>query len=143
MAYQGALTSASVLAACRPAGTTATAASVGLSATGGPISHVASDTGNRNPVVLSIGGGCKCRITAVWAHVHRRGAPSTPTDCPSPPCQGASTTAGSFLLQSVALPATTVTVQPNYTTTTLCGVGIHWGSPSVPNGYMIVQVNCP
>jgi hypothetical protein len=143
VAYQGALTSATVLPACTTTGTTATAASVGLIATGGPISHVASDTGNMNPVVLRIGGGCKCRITSVRAHVHRRGAPSTPTDCPNPPCQVSSMTSTAFLLQSVALPATTVTVRPNYTTTTLCGVGIHWGSPSVPNGYMLVQVTCP
>ena len=41
------------------------------------------------------------------------------------------------------LNSTTVRVAPNYTTTTLCGVGVHWGSPGVPNGYMVVQVTCP
>jgi len=143
VAYQGALAQTAPTGACTATGTNATAAAVGLVATGGPISHVASDTGNRNPVVLRIGSGCKCVITAVRAHVHRRGAPTNP-DCPSPPCQNAVTSTTGFLrITAGALNSTTVTVAPNYTTTTLCGVGIHWGSPSVPNGYMVVQVTCP
>ena len=90
--YQTALTPRTpiVAAGCLGSGTNLpTAAQValmtGLTATGGPITHVASTAGNFNPVVLRISTGCSCYITSVRAHVHRRGAPTNP-DCPNPAC---------------------------------------------------------
>ncbi len=137
--YTGALTESAPTGACTATGTNTTAAAVGLTATGGPIGHVASTTGNRNTVRLSIAGGCTCVISAVRAHVHRRG-PSTNPDCPSPACQ-AEPSPNNFLLVS-GLNSQSVTVGPNYNSNLCGGVGIHWGSPSQPNGYMVVQVTC-
>jgi hypothetical protein len=141
--YQGSLTQIPPTTACSgTTGTNTAAANVGLTATGGPIGHVASTTGNSNPVRLSIAGGCSCVITAVRAHVHRRGAPTNP-DCPNPACQSASNSATAPLRRTAgAFNSSTVTVAPNYNSN-LCGnAGIHWGSPSQPGGYMVVQITC-
>ena len=138
--YTGALTESAPTGACTATGNYTTAAAVGLTATGGPISHVASTDGNRTAVRLSIASGCSCVISAVRAHVHRRG-PSTNPDCPNPPCQLAASGVNSPLRAS-GLGSTVVNVAPNYNRTSLCNAGIHWGSPSQTNGYMVVQVTC-
>ena len=118
------------------------ASRTGLTATGGPITHLQSDPGAVNPVVLSISTGCSCRITSVSAHVHRIGAATNP-DCPNPACQPASPPATAPLrVTAGALGSGTVTVAPNQPSTLCGGVGIHWGSPSRPNGYMVVNVTC-
>ncbi len=144
---------------CTATGTNTTPALLGLTAaftgtnpTGGAnsIAHVASTTGNSRAVILTIAAGCTCVITNVTAHVHRRGAPTSP-DCPAPACQSPSPSATAPLrLIAGALNSATVTVQPNNTSVPLlCGnTGTHWGAPaSAPGnnterGYMVVQVSC-
>ena len=127
----------------------------------GSIAHIASTDGNCQPVRLTLSGGCACTITSVTAHVHRRGAPVGPPDCPSPGCQtatGAGTPA--LAITAGALGSSTVTVAPTYTSSLCSGAGIHWGrplaaagdsasnNPATPagagtvNGYLVVRVTC-
>ena len=118
------------------------ASTVGLTATGGPITHLQQAPGQVNPVRLTISTGCSCRITSVYAHVHRIGASTSP-DCPNPACQPASAVGSAPLrVTAGALGSGTVTVAPNQPSLLCGGVGIHWGSPNRTNGYMVVNVTC-
>jgi hypothetical protein len=127
----------------------------------GSIAHVASTDGNCQPVRLTLTGGCSCTITSVTAHVHRRGAPVGPPDCPSPGCQTATATGTPALLVTGGVLGTTaVTVAPNYTSSLCSGAGIHWGRPlaaagdsasnnpptpagaGTTNGYLVVRITC-
>jgi len=118
------------------------ASTTGLTATGGPINHLQQAPGRVNPVRLSISTGCSCRITSVYAHVHRIGASTNP-DCPNPACQPASAVGTAPLrVTAGALGSGTVTVAPNQPSGLCGGVGIHWGSPSRENGYLVVNITC-
>ncbi len=149
---------------CTHSGTNTTKAAIGLdvafSATDcntpddnspSRISHIASNDGNCRAVVISLSGGCACTITSVYAHVHNRG----PGTCPqrsSNYCWPAGTPVSGSLIPlriisgGVGGTNTSVTVQPNYTNVggTVCAgtSGIHWGSPNIANGYLVVNVSC-
>jgi hypothetical protein len=140
---------------CTHTGTAATRATVGMTATFtgactpadnpvtgllGSIAHDASTNGNCQPLTISVTGGCTCTITNVYAHVHRRGAPTSP-DCPNPACQQASTTSTNPFRGS-GFGTNTATVYPNYDSNLCSTEGIHWGSPSKPNGYLVVNIHC-
>lgn len=123
-----------------------TAASVGLSVTGGPIHHQsAAGVTTRQPVTFVIAGGYSCRIVGVSAVLDQEGTGNGGN------CYG---TATNLLVNApTALGTKTVTVQPG-TTVAFTPGQLHWGafggagppaSPSgaVLDGYIVVTVECP
>jgi len=147
---------------CTHSGTNTTAAAIGLSvsfgtsaagtcgSTNASIAHIASDTGNCRPVVISVAGGCECTITSVWAHVHNRSANNCPQQSSNYCWNGGQARTGMpagripLRIVSGAFGTSAVTVQPNYNNSTVCSGedGIHWGSPNAEDGYLVVNVTC-
>ena len=148
---------------CTPANCTApaaipanaTAASVGLSATGGPINHVAAGKGNGNAVTFTIAGGYSCRIVGLVAVEDQVGTGQYGgcyQPVPSPPAAqpNMTITAGAFNTKTITVDPTDVAFAAGVTTA-------HWGangtapngtpptSPTgaVTNGYIVVTVQCP
>ena len=165
VAYQNALAELSAPAAigCTQTGTNVTAATIGLTATfntnsctspddvaTGSIAHVASTDGNCFSVTLALGGGCNCKITSVYAHVHNRSGNTCPQTannyCWAAGANFPTSNTVPFRVVGGALNSTSVTVQPNWTNVggTVCtgDAGIHWGSPNATAGRLVVNVTC-
>ena len=121
------------------------AASVGLSVSGGPIYHQSlSGATTRQPATFTIAGGFSCRIVGVNAVLDQEGTGNGGN------CFG---TATNLLVGPGSLGTTTVTVTPG-TTVAFTPGQLHWGafggagpptSPSgaVLDGYIVVTIQCP
>ena len=133
-------TTQTLVGTCSGSGTLTTRAAMGMTVTGGPMTHLAADPGSINPVVITMNATTcsNCRITAVKAYVHNIGA----ANCPANPCQTAAAT-GHLVVGPGALNTKSVTVRPSTVPVAPCATATHWGAGSggVTN-YMFIQINC-
>jgi hypothetical protein len=136
------------------------AGSVALQVNHRNISHDITEqfNGLNNAVDITLDPTSCCTIEKVFAYVHKfQAASQGGSDCPTPYCQEALTTAGAYLLKTVNS-AKSWTVTPSSNSSLCGGVGVHWGSPNLdqqcagydsaaqsdgqPFGYMLILLDC-
>ncbi len=125
---------------CAGTGSLTTMAAMGMTVTGGPMTHLQADPGSINPVVITMNATTcsNCRITAVRAYMHNIGA----ANCPANPCQTAAA-AGHLVIGPGALNTKSVTVRPSTVPVAPCTTATHWGAGTgSPTNYMFIQINC-
>ncbi len=129
-----------LVASCSGTGSLTTMAAMGMTVTGGPMTHLAADPGSINPVVITMNATTcsNCRITVVKAYMHNIGA----ANCPALPCQTAAAT-GHLVVSAGALNTKSVTVRPSTVPVAPCATATHWGAAmGSPTNYMFIQINC-
>lgn len=141
-------------------------AAVGLTNTPTDLRHVITSL-SQEPVTLNLVDTC-CTFTRIWAHVHRFGAPTLPTDCPDPYYRVAGAPDNHLLITAGGYGTQSITIQPNtnpfgYDPGCFSAFGqrqsLHWGTPNQdgdcagsangfgedygqPLGYMLIELEC-